>query len=451
MHPQPTPLKSRARRIGDMDRLAQAPICRAERKSSAMSEHLQHSLTKSRSAASMPDSRLKIIVAEDSEIQRLYLCGLINSLGYEAIEAEDGLIALDLVARTGAPIVISDLRMPNLDGIELTREIRALDLDHYVHVFVVTGADQTETRVQALRAGADDFITKGSGTEMLKARLRTATRLVNHASDLAERTRVLKEANARIESDLHAAAAAQRQLLPDLKEEILGFRVASAFVPSAIVSGDMFGCFALNDETFAFYAIDVSGHGVHASLLSVALGHLITPDYVRTHAFDAEGMSDPAAMISALNDRFSKSENDDYFTMFCGIIDTTTGQMAYCQAGYPSVVYVGPCGHTISVGDGGFPVGMLPKATYENHTQRFEFGAALIICSDAAEEAECPSGVAFGRARVRDIAATASAIGTACIPDEMVRALTAWRASIPLEDDLTVITLERKIPHDPHH
>jgi sigma-B regulation protein RsbU (phosphoserine phosphatase) len=388
--------------------------------------------------------RLKIIVAEDSELQRLYLCSLISGLGYEAIEAEDGEVALDLVTSTDASIVISDLNMPNLNGIGLTQKIRKLDLGYYVHVFMVTGADETETRVEALRAGADDFITKGSSTEMLKARIRTATRLINHAAELAERTRILKEANERIQEDLRAAAAAQRQLLPNLQDDMMGFGIASVFVPSAIVSGDMFGCFALNDTQFGFYAVDVSGHGVHASLLSVSIGHLIAPDYVRTHAFDPAGRPDPAAMVATLNKRFSASENDDYFTMFCGVIDTATGHMDYCQAGYPSAFYVDQAGVTSPVGDGGFPVGMISTASYENKSHHFETGAALIICSDAAAEAGNLLGEPFGDTRVREIAQSFPKIGIDKIPTELVHALNTWRDGAPLEDDLTVVALERK-------
>lgn len=390
--------------------------------------------------------RQKIIVAEDSELQRLYLCSLINGLGYQAIEAEDGQIALDLVTNTDAAIVISDINMPNMDGINLTRHIRALDLDRYIHVFMVTGADETETRIDALSAGADDFITKGSSTEMLKARIKTATRLIAHAEQLAERTRVLKEAHDRIETDLRAAAVAQRQLLPDLNADVMGFAVASAFVPSSFVSGDMFGCFPLTDTQLGFYAVDVSGHGVQASLLSVAIGHMVTPDYVRTHAFDDAGRPDPAALVTALNDRFSISENDDYFTMFCGVIDTATGDMTYCQAGYPSALYVDHDGAAMSLGDGGFPVGLIVEATYENATHTFEQGAALVICSDAAEEAANLSGEPFGTTRVRRIAQTYPAVGLKALPQTYVDALKNWRGGAPLEDDLTVVALERKIP-----
>lgn len=399
----------------------------------------------------MLTSPLNIIVAEDSELQRLYLCSLINGLGFKAIEAEDGVQALKLAWKTGAQIVISDIEMPNMDGISLTREIRKLDLDYYIHVIMVTGADETDIRDEALAAGADDFITKGSSTAMLKARLHTATRLITHASELAERTRTLKETNERIEEDLRAAATAQRQLLPDLKEDILGFRIASAFVPSAIVSGDMFGCFALTDTKLGFYAVDVSGHGIHASLLSVAIGHLITPAYFRTQVITRGGIADPAALVTSLNDRFSPSDNDDYFTMFCGVIDVATGHLDYCQAGYPSPYYVDQSGRTEPVGDGGFPVGMIPTATYQNNTLQMDSGAALIICSDAACEAENPACELFGNDRVRKVAATVPSADIEDIPNAMVDALNAWRAGKELEDDLTVIAIKRKTSHDSHH
>jgi len=281
-------------------------------------------------------SKLKIIVAEDHEIQRTYMCLLINKLGYEAIPAENGIEGLRLVRDSDAQILISDLNMPNLNGIELTEKVRQLKLDHYVHIIMVTGGDDEHSRRKALEAGVDDFMPKGPNPAMLTARIRAATRLIYHEKALADQNRILKDANDRIENDLRAAAIAQRRLLPDIQGDILGFRVASAFVPSAIVSGDMFGCFPLNDHKLGFYTVDVSGHGVQASLLSVAIGHLITPEYFRNKAILPNGNSDPAALVTALNARFCSDESDEYFTMFCGIVDQATGQFDYCQAGHPS-------------------------------------------------------------------------------------------------------------------
>jgi sigma-B regulation protein RsbU (phosphoserine phosphatase) len=157
----------------------------------------------------------------------------------------------------------------------------------------------------------------------------------------------------------------------------------------------MFGCFELNDQKLGLYAVDISGHGVHASLLSVAIGYLATPDYFRTHAVDAQGQPDLAKMVASLNECFSASENDDYFTMLCCVIDKVTGGLDFCQAGYPSAFYVDRSGSRIPLGDGGFTVGMLSTATYENNVHQFKTGAALVICSDAAAEAKNLSNEIF--------------------------------------------------------
>lgn len=401
-------------------------------------------------AMSAQQPLLKVIVAEDSELQRLVLCSLINGMGFEAIEAENGRVALDLIQTTGAQILITDFDMPLLDGIGLTKDVRALGLQHYVHIIMVTGADEVETRDDALLVGVDDFITKGSSTTMLRARLRTATRLISHASQLAERTRVLKETNARIEDDLCAAATAQRQLLPTLHDDILGFSVASAFVPSSIVSGDMFGCFELEDGKLGFYTIDVSGHGVHASLLSVALGYLITPEFFQNQAFDETGVADPAALVNALNLRFSAFDNDDYFTMFCGIIDAASGRLDYCQAGYPSPLCVTEAGVVNPVGDGGFPVGLLVGASYENNIHQIAIGSGLVICSDAACEAENEGRELFGNDRVANVAQMIATHKPHDIPQNIVRALSKWRGGKPLVDDLTIVAMKRRTSYDPH-
>lgn len=389
---------------------------------------------------------LDVIVAEDNLIQRTFLARVIESLGYRPFTAEDGRAALDLVTETGAQILITDYHMPGLDGIELTRRIRQLDLDHYVHIILVTGsANENGVRLEALDAGADDFLGKGRETAGLQARLRVASRLIRHARELAEQHRILKEANDHIHADLVAAANAQHQLLPHLQQDILGVRIASAFVPSAVVSGDMFGCFPLDEDRVGFYAVDVSGHGIHASLLSVAIGHLITPEYFSNAVLhDDDRPPDPAALVHELNQRFSGSENDDYFTMFCGVLNCETGRLDYCQAAYPSPFHMAPDGRIDEVGDGGFPVGMFPDLAYENNTLTFERGGTMVICSDAAHEAENPQHTAFGSERIRETLCPVGPTDTDAVPAAIVAALENWRGGTPLEDDLTVVALTRR-------
>lgn len=388
-------------------------------------------------------AQLDVILAEDNVVQRTYLARMIQHLGYRTFEAEDGNQALKLVQSTGAQILISDYQMPNLDGIALTRAVRELDLDHYVHIIMVTGNEHTDVGTEALQAGVDDFLPKGHDPARLRARMSTAARLIHHTQELAEQHRILKEANDRIHEDLRAAASAQRQLLPDIHEDFQNVHIASAFVPSAVVSGDMFGCFSLPNDRLGIYAVDVAGHGINASLLSVAIGHLITPEFFGNIAFDSDGKPDPAALVHNLNQRFCSDESDAYFTMFCAVIDNHTGRIDLCQAGYPSPVYLGPDGQAHLIGDGGFPVGMFTHATYENGTATFEEGGLLVISSDAASEAENPQGRALGVEGLRDLVVRIGSGKADQVPDRIVQALNDWRCGLALEDDLTVVALKR--------
>ncbi|CAN0586704.1 unnamed protein product, partial [Ectocarpus sp. 12 AP-2014] len=183
--------------------------------------------------------------------------------------------------------------------------------------------------------------------------------------------------------------------------------------------------------------------GVHASLFLFFLGYLITPEFFRTVAHQEGKPADPAALVANLNDRFCSEDSDEYFTMFCGVIDTSNGTLSYCQAAYPSPYYIDRTGGVYTVGDGGFPVGMLPGIPYENNTITIESGGALVVCSDAVSEAANENNTPFGMDRLQQVVALLPEVGTRNIPDKIVQSLTDWSGGNTLADDLTVVALER--------
>ena len=387
-------------------------------------------------------STLEIIVAEDNQIQRMYLVGLIRKLGYRTIETENGQEAFETLLKSDAHIVITDLQMPLLDGVELTKKIRNSEIGRYVHVIMLTGVEQQRERALAQEAGVDDFLAKGADLVSLQARIKTAARLVAHEQKLAEQNRILLETKMQIEEDLRAAAMAQKNMLPKYDRDILRFKVASSFTPSSYVSGDMYGCFKVSPCQLGFYIIDVSGHGVQAALLSVSLGHLITADYFKELSLK-DGTPNPAALVASLNDRFFNAETDQYFTMFCGIIDCPTGKMDYCQAGHPSPIVVGNGSHARFIGQGGFPVAMLQDVEFDNDQAELHHGETMLLFSDAAVEAVNLKDEPFGEDRLAKLAEQASIIGRVEILEKIKQELIEWQNNQPLTDDLTLVSIER--------
>lgn len=394
------------------------------------------------SAPSDFSTELLVVIADDDATQRTLAAAVVRRLGCKPLVASDGLMALQLIRDSGASILVCDLEMPGLNGHELTRQVRQSDLGRYIHIIMLTGHDQVEERRRALEAGVDDFMTKPLDAALMTVRIRAATRLIRHEHVLSERNRALEQAKSRIESDLHAAATAQRRLLPGEDGDLCGFRFASAFQPSAYVSGDMFGWFALDDCRLGFYAVDVAGHGVQAALMSVAIGHMITPGYFAGLVL-AGDRPDPALLVQDLNRHFFREDSSDYFAMLCGIVDGRHGTLRFCQAGYPHPVLVSASGEPSLVGEGGLPVGLLAGARFENQETALAPGDRFVVCSDGVTEAESSAGLHFGTERLTRLIERRGGQSLASLPATIVSALDDWRGGLPLEDDLTVLVLER--------
>jgi DNA-binding NtrC family response regulator len=98
----------------------------------------------------------KILIVDDEDVMREFLLEVFAP--YEPLSAKDGEEALVVLQGNNVSVVITDLKMPQMDGLELLR--RARELNHDVRVIVITGYASLETASDCIRAGATDFIKK---------------------------------------------------------------------------------------------------------------------------------------------------------------------------------------------------------------------------------------------------------------------------------------------------
>jgi two-component system, OmpR family, KDP operon response regulator KdpE len=116
---------------------------------------------------------LKVLLVEDEESMRRFLRPAFVAQGYAVIEATTGAEGLQLAASHDPGLVMLDLGLPDLDGIEVTRRLRAWSR---VPIIILSARGQERDKVQALDAGADDYLTKPFGLQELLARVRVARR-----------------------------------------------------------------------------------------------------------------------------------------------------------------------------------------------------------------------------------------------------------------------------------
>ncbi|MBI4473946.1 MAG: response regulator [Acidobacteria bacterium] len=121
---------------------------------------------------------MKILIAEDDRDSRELLSWLLQKLGYQVIAAENGREAWEAYRKGRFRLVISDLLMPDIDGLELVRRIRAAKQQKYTYIILLTALIGKKDFLEGMEAGADDFITKPFDPDELKARLRVAERII---------------------------------------------------------------------------------------------------------------------------------------------------------------------------------------------------------------------------------------------------------------------------------
>jgi two-component system cell cycle response regulator len=171
----------------------------------------------------LPDFRTlagqKVLIVDDDPLTREHLSLLVQAAGYEVVTAESGRDALFSLHRDYCPIVVSDWQMPDMDGLELCRAIRAESFPGYVYVLLLTARDSQQDIVNGLDAGADDYLTKRVTEAELMARLRTAKRIISLEQSLRETveekrrqatTDALTGANNRLYFDKHLSRELKR-------------------------------------------------------------------------------------------------------------------------------------------------------------------------------------------------------------------------------------------------
>jgi DNA-binding response OmpR family regulator len=138
---------------------------------------------------------MRVLFADDDVISRTLLAAVLTHLGHESREAVDGGQAWEKYQAEPAPLVILDVNMPVLDGLEVCRRIRAHPSGRETFVLVVTARDGRDDLAEVLDAGGDDYVSKPSSPENLSARLAIAARRI--AQEEARRTAETELARAR--------------------------------------------------------------------------------------------------------------------------------------------------------------------------------------------------------------------------------------------------------------
>lgn len=250
---------------------------------------------------------------------------------------------------------------------------------------------------------------------------------------LVERNQALS----RLNKELAEAAEYVRTILPQPITEG-DIRTDWRFVPSTSLGGDAFGYHWLDEDDFAIYLIDVSGHGVGAALLSVSVMNVL-----RSQSLTNTDFKNPQQVLESLNIAFPSEENNDmFFTIWYGVYNRNTRELTYASGGHPpALLFVDSDkieSSLISLRTPSYVIGGMPDSKFEKRKYNVDKNSTLYIFSDGVYEVEKKDGSMWRLKEFSDFMDNIKTQGQSKL-DCLYRYAIDLGKSEHLEDDFTIV------------
>ncbi|MBM4088786.1 MAG: response regulator [Planctomycetes bacterium] len=304
---------------------------------------------------------------------------------------QDPTAAIAQANAIGPTVILQDLVMPELDGLTLVKFFRANPATREIPLIVLSTKEEPIIKAEAFGVGANDYLVKLPDRLELVARVRYHSKGYIAQLERNEAYRALAESRRLLADEIAEAAKYVRSLLPAPMERGLA-RVDWRFVPCTQLGGDSFSYHWLDDEHFAVFLLDVSGHGVGSSLMSVSALNVL-----RSQALPRTDFRDPGQVLAGLNAAFDMDQHDNkYFTIWYGVYRSKTRQLTYAGAGHPPALLLSgttqPERALSQLESDGPIIGMMPELEFDMRTVELTPSARLLVFSDGVFEIEQPDG-----------------------------------------------------------
>lgn len=240
----------------------------------------------------------RILIVDDEPANLFILEGILSGEGYEVVSASNGRECLKCLSDKEFDIVLLDIMMPEMTGLDVLQIMRNNPVLHNLPVMVVSAKVGSDDVKEALDAGANEYIKKPIDEVELLARIRTLLRMKMQDDELRALNKELESKHRLISNNIEYAYKIQSAMLP--KAEMFASNFSDYFIffkPRDIISGDFYWCYAEGEKCFVVEA-DCTGHGVAGALLSV-IGGILLNKIIIQHRID-----DPAKILNKLNEEF---------------------------------------------------------------------------------------------------------------------------------------------------
>ncbi|GAB1261848.1 response regulator [Aurantivibrio plasticivorans] len=342
------------------------------------------------------DSR-KLLIIDDDALVRESMVAYLEDSGYIIAEATSGQEGLERFDSFKPDLVLSDLMMPNIDGLAVLESIHTTSPD--TPVIVISGVGVMNDVVSALRQGAADYLTKPivdmemlvhsidralERSELIKQNRRYREELEEKNKELSRNLRIF-------ERDQKAGREVQKRLLPPNPVTRSGYTFSYHIHPSLYLSGDFIDYAYFLDRYFGFYLTDVAGHGASSAFVTIWLKYLVR-NLMRDKSVFKQSNEDfvfndgPNLLLQGINRELIATRLNNHLTSFHGNIDSKTHKLHYAVGGHlPMPIMLADDGARYLEGKGK-PIGIFSNVDWKVYEENLPEKFALVLFSDGVLE-----------------------------------------------------------------
>jgi phosphoserine phosphatase RsbU/P len=372
-----------------------------------------------------------VLIVDDTPTNIGAISGALKDF-YKTKVATTGPKALALAAADEKPdLILLDVMMPEMDGYEVCRRLKADSATCEIPVIFLTGQTSADDETRGFEVGAVDYVHKPFSAAVVRARVRNHILLREARAQLAEQLRALNY-------ELEMARQIQLSILPHSLPKLPGLDIAARFLPMTAVAGDFYDFIQIDDQHIGILIADVSGHGLPSALIASMLQVALTAQV--THA------AEPAQVLSGLNKALCGKFTRNFVTAAYIYLDLANNLMRYAGAGHPPVLqYRNASGKATELLENGIVLGMFAEATYKDVEVRLEPGDRYVLYTDGILEAANSADEMYGPSRLMHFVESNKVLAADQFADVLVADIAHWTGQSSdqgQQDDITVLLFD---------
>jgi serine phosphatase RsbU (regulator of sigma subunit) len=400
-------------------------------------------------------TQAKILLVDDEPANLLALEVVLSDLGEKLVKASSGAEALRWLLKEDFALILLDVRMPDMDGLETAALIRQRRRCQQTPIIFLTGHGADDAAMfRGYSLGAVDFLLKPFQPKVLRSKVAVfvdiyhKTERIKRQSELLRRLqqqeheRQLAEAQERWQAErlhdqIRIAREIQQHLFPAAPLPLPGFDISGGSYPAEATGGDYFDYIPMPDGSLAAVIGDISGHGFGPALLMAELrAYLRAFMLTRTDLRETIGLVNRALVVDTPEDRFA--------TLVVAQLDSRTRSLIYASAGHqPSYILEKNGLVKMTLNNNAVPLAVTADATFETTPPiSLEPGDMVVMFTDGVLEAHDSDQELFGVERTLELVRSNRDRSAREIVDRLYSSARAFCGSRTQVDDMTAIVIK---------